>query len=359
MLTTIIQWLTIYILVMSIVYSLIPLKEGLECSVPPLYKDINADNKKYKNTYQIDSVLKSPNHFNIKLPPAVECKSKYSTVVKYEETYPDFASVNVYVREKSNMNNMTILPDIGTYDCLEESKGQIIKESTSSLAKCADDCKNDTNCKAFRYSNKNLSQSGKKNCILLKDYHTGYDQSISTNTILSSNPLPSKIVQKCKGLTLNSSLLSSDAAGLKNYKCLSDKCYDLCQNDPECKANAISIYKLTDANKEKNAKVKDYKCINIKSNIFTNNNNDIETNNCKNKIYAIGNNESESAIWRKNGGYIYYPKLKQGNDTIPCFSKTKTDICKKPCYTLTNNQFLKCKIDYNSIAATQDDKKTV
>jgi hypothetical protein len=315
MLTTIIQWLTIYILIITIIYSVFPIKEDLT---------------DFEDTEMISKLTKQNIHKRNGLSTALCEDSIFKT--------PLFASSCPKIRARGNTIHND-WPDIGTYDCVTASGSKPIykkgteTKSSASLKQCAEEAK-DTKYRGFRYNDKN------KECKLItgtidkyKGMNKKYYVDISKNMKWTSSKSAEKLGAKaaCFSTTANSNKMTRP-----ELLCLNQKCHEACET--ECgkgKCNDAKMFPTVINNAAETRKASNYTC-NIRCKPAQNPIINKSTNHCPkdNRVYI-----DDITNWSKTG-YIYYPKHDQ------CFDSGNAKNfkqCIEPCYKLSDDEIDTCR----------------
>ena len=328
MLTTIIQWLTIYILIITIIYSVFPFKEGLT---------------DFKDTELISIIEKQKIHERNGLSKSLCEDANFKTKVrlKGEAARPLFASSCPEIRATGN----TIykgLPDIGTYDCVSLPGKNIYKIAPSkkksmSLKQCANAAQADSNSRGFRYN------GTKKECIFVTgtiDKFTAMDlkyykdlKNFGTAWKPLKPPMNNAAIDECFAASETKKKGNKDKMTKSEFLCMNKICRDQCETTcGKGKCNDAQM-KLTDATNAQ--KASNYKC-NIRCKPSQNTIINKSTNHCPkvNRVYI-----DDTANWSKTG-HIYYPK----HDS--CFKTGKAQNfkqCIEPCYKLSHEQYDTCR----------------
>ena len=308
MLATIIQWLTIYILIITIIYSVFSIKEG--------YTDTD--------TSLIDKLKKQKLHEFNGLSDAL-CND-----ISFAK---NFASGCLKIRTNGN----TIyngLPDIGTYDCAPAGVVGGGTYSRMNLKQCAEKAAASPAMRGFKYNDKT------KHCILVKNTNYKF-KNIINRTTKTLAPKPSGMcfttpkITGANGSQTVPTEMTLDLLAVLTKKC-SEKCNRGCDSAYYGTKGTVKGSKTQKLDYIK--KIHNYQCTLLKINnpekTIT------DTNRCakENKVYH------DDSQWN---GYIYYPKADK------CFKsnikkKPHKKLCDKPCYTLSDKEFQDC-LKHNAV----------
>jgi len=143
MIPTLIQGLTIFILVVMIIKHL---KPNVENFTQFKAKELREEIKEYD-----DVVENETKNFH-----KLEVNKDNTNLFKGRN--PTFGSIHIETRVRSSARKTDGLPDLGTYDCPKATMTGVLK-TNKTLEQCATDCKSNNKCLAFRW-NRN------KKCIL-------------------------------------------------------------------------------------------------------------------------------------------------------------------------------------------------
>ena len=312
MLPTIIQWITIYILIITIIYSVFSIKEDLT---------------DFEDTEMISKLEKQNIHKRNGLSAALCEDSIFKN--------PFFASSCPKIRADGNTIHND-WPDIGTYDCVS-TLGQttIYKKGTETkslmgLKQCAT-AANVDKYRGFRYNDKN------KECKLItgtidkyKGMNKKYYEDISKNMKWKPSKSATSTRAACFSTTANQDKMTTFKAELL---CLNQKCHEACET--ECgkgKCNDAKMFPTVINNAAETRKASNYTC-NIRCKPPQNTITNKSSNHCPkdNRVYLDD---------KKWNGYIYYPK----NDK--CFDSGNAKNFKKcvePCYKLSYDEIDTCR----------------
>ena len=330
MLTTIIQWLTIYILIITIIYSVFPIKEDLI---------------DFKDTDLISKIEEEKIHERNGLSKSLCEDGNFKTKVrlKGKAARPLFASSCPEIRATGNTIHNG-LPDIGTYDCVSLPNKDIYKFGSTknqslSLKQCADAAQADSNSRAFRYND------ATKECILVTgtiDEYTAMDlkyyknlKNFGTAWKAPKPPMNKTEIDKCFAPAGTNQKGNKDKMTKSEFLCMNKICRKQCETScGKGKCNDAQL-KLKPTNATNAQKASNYTC-NIRCKPPQSSIINKSTNHCPkvNRVYL-----DDTANWSKTG-HIYYPK----HDS--CFKTGKAQNfkqCIEPCYKLSHEQYDTCR----------------
>jgi hypothetical protein len=165
MIVTLIQGITIFILLVMIIKHLKPVVEKLTLFQGKELRGAITD-------YDDEVELSSKNFHKTEV-------SKDSKRL-FTNKNPTFGSIYIETRVRSTSRKNDGIPDLGTYDCPTAKK--ISDNKGKTLEQCGELCKNDDNCLGFRWSRD-------KKCMLSSGTEYKIHSSINNETIKSSKCL--------------------------------------------------------------------------------------------------------------------------------------------------------------------------